>query len=173
MQGEHVTIQLLWAAARLLVPRFQPCLPSGWVLLQVNKNMVSVQDYISLYLWLVVWIRKIRMLEEVKIPLCNPRWSSSAKTVYGQNVDCFCKIAPLQTSNGILNADLTRGVVNVGCGVNVFAWNSCCAGKWLRLYKTIRKSYFWWYSTCVDSIENQIESNQIEKDLAYIPPRPV
>ena len=37
--------------------------------------------------------------------------------------DYFCKRAPPQTSNWILNVDLTRGVVNVGCGWNASAWN--------------------------------------------------
>ena len=32
---ERLTIQLLWAAARILVTRFLPCLPSGQVLLCV------------------------------------------------------------------------------------------------------------------------------------------
>ena len=26
----------------------------------------------------------------------------------------------------------------MGCGWNVRAWNSCCTGKWLRLYQTIK-----------------------------------
>ena len=65
------SIQLLWAAARLSVARFKPWLPSGWVLLPGNKNVVLVQDYILLYLCLV-WIRRNRREEESKIPLCNP-----------------------------------------------------------------------------------------------------
>ena len=41
-----------------------------------------------------------------------------------KHVDCLCKRAPPHTSNRILNADPTRGAVNVGCGWNVSAWNS-------------------------------------------------
>ena len=71
MRGEHFTIQLLWAAARLLVTRSLPCLPSGWVLLQGNEDVGSVQDLTFLNLCLM-WIRKIRTQEKFKIPLCNP-----------------------------------------------------------------------------------------------------
>ena len=99
--------------------------------------MGSVQDYILLYLWLV-WIRRIGRQEEFKIPLCNPsggnllRQSCQTSTTglfcknsqQPKHVDCFCKRAPPQTSDQILNADSTRGVVNVGCGWNVSAWNS-------------------------------------------------
>ena len=45
-------IQLLWATVRLLVTLFNPYLPSWRVLLQGNKEMVSVQDIILLfYVW--------------------------------------------------------------------------------------------------------------------------
>ena len=71
VRGEHFTIQLLWAAARLLVTRFLPFLHSGWVLLQGNEDVGPVQDLIFLYLCLM-WIRKIRTEEEFKIPLCSP-----------------------------------------------------------------------------------------------------
>ena len=71
VRGEFFTIQLLWASARLLVTRILPCLPSGWVLLQGNEGVGSVQDFIFLCLCLV-WIGRIRMQEEFKIPLCNP-----------------------------------------------------------------------------------------------------
>ena len=40
-----------------------------------------------------------------------------------KHVDFFCKRAPPQTSDWILNADPIRGAVNVGCGWNVSAWN--------------------------------------------------
>ena len=43
----------LWEAARLLVKRFLHCLPSEIVLLQGNEDVVSVQDFIFLYLCLV------------------------------------------------------------------------------------------------------------------------
>ena len=43
---EHINIQLLWAAAQLLGTNFQPWLPRGWVLLQRNEKVGSVQDYI-------------------------------------------------------------------------------------------------------------------------------
>ena len=59
MREEHFTIQLLWIAARLLVTHFLPWVPSGWVLLQENEDLGSVQDFIFLYLCLV-WIRRIR-----------------------------------------------------------------------------------------------------------------
>ena len=90
---EHLTIQLLWAATRLLVTRFYPCLPSGWVFLQGNEPVRSVQDYTLMHLCLV-WIRKIWRQEEFKIPLCNPsggsllRQSCQASTtelLYGLN----------------------------------------------------------------------------------------
>ena len=44
-----------------------------------------------------------------------------------KHVDCF-KRAPPDTSGRILNADPTRGVVNVGYGWDVSAWN---LGRWL------------------------------------------
>ena len=52
-QAEHLSIQLLWAAARLSHTFFMPCLSSGWVLLQRNEDVESVQDFILLYLCLV------------------------------------------------------------------------------------------------------------------------
>ena len=60
MKEDHLTIELLcWAAARLLFERFLPYLPTGWVLLQGNEDVLSAQDSVLLYLCLV-WIRKIR-----------------------------------------------------------------------------------------------------------------
>ena len=43
-RGEHFTIQLLWATARLLVTPILPCLPSGWVLLQGNETLLCFFD---------------------------------------------------------------------------------------------------------------------------------
>ena len=70
-EGEHFIIQILWAAAQLLVTRFLPCLPNGWVLLQGYEDVGSVQDFTFLYLCLV-WIRRVRTQKEFKIPLCDP-----------------------------------------------------------------------------------------------------
>ena len=47
-----------------------------------------------------------------------------AKHQRPRNVDCFLKKAPPQSSNWTLNADPTRGAVNVGCGWNASARNS-------------------------------------------------
>ena len=66
-EGEYFTIQLLWAAFRLLVTRFLLCLPSGWVVVQ---DVGSVQDFIFLYLCLVL-ISRIRTQEDFNFPLCN------------------------------------------------------------------------------------------------------
>ena len=75
--------------------------------------------------------------------------------------------------NWILNKDLTRGVVNVGCGWNLSAWNSWLqAGVLGSGWDSIKLSEtFWWYGnpTCSDSIG----SNQIEKDQAHVSRRPV
>ena len=132
-------------------------------------------------------IRRIRRQEEFKIPLCNLNGKNlnlkSCKTSLTElicensqqhkNVDCFCKRAPPQMFNWILNVDLTRGVVNVGCGWNLSAWNSCQqAGVQGSGWDLIKLSeIFWWYGnpTCSDSIG----SNQIEKDQAHVSPRPV
>ena len=97
------------------------------------------------YLWLV-WIRRIGGWQEFKIPLCNPssgnllRLSCQTSTMEflcenserPKYIDCFRKKAPPQTSDQILNADLTRAVVNVGCvwdswpqaGVQGSGWDS-------------------------------------------------
>ena len=50
---EYLTTQILWAAAQLLITHFLPCIPNGWVLLQGNEDVKSVQDFILLYLCLV------------------------------------------------------------------------------------------------------------------------
>ena len=65
-----------------------------------------------LYLYLV-WIQRIIRQEEFKIPFRNP------------SCENLLKKAPLQTSYWILNADLSTGVLKVGCGWNVRVWNSC------------------------------------------------
>ena len=50
---EYLTTQILRAAAQLLITHFLPCIPNGWVLLQGNEDVKSVQDFILLYLCLV------------------------------------------------------------------------------------------------------------------------
>ena len=68
---EHLTLQLLWATARLLVTRFKPYLPSGRVLLQGNQDVDSVQDIILLfYIWCES--RELGGKGEFRIHLCNP-----------------------------------------------------------------------------------------------------
>ena len=47
-----------------------------------------------------------------------------AKHQQPKHVDCFHKKAPPQTSNRTLNADPTRGAVNVGGGCNASTRNS-------------------------------------------------
>ena len=71
------------------------------------------------------------------------------KTQRPKHVDCFPQKSASQTSDQILNADLTRSASNVGCGWNASAWRR----KWLRLYETInKKSNFWyWNPACGDS----------------------
>ena len=44
-----VNIRTVWATARLLVTWFQPYLPNGWVLLQGDINVGSVQNFILLF----------------------------------------------------------------------------------------------------------------------------
>ena len=97
-----------------------------------------------------MWIRRIRR-QEFKIPLCNPsggnllRQSCQTSTTdllcensqQPKHVDCFRKRAPPDTSDRILNADPTRGVVNVGCGWDVSAWNR---GRWL-VYRGSGRDY--------------------------------
>ena len=84
-----------------------------------------------------MWIRRIRKQEEFKIPLCNHRGGnllrqscqiSTTELLYENSqqpkyVNCFCKGAPPQAPDRILNADTTRGVINVKYGWNVSAWN--------------------------------------------------
>ena len=76
-----------------------------------------------------------------------------------KHVDCFRKKPPPQTSDRILYADPTRGVVNVECGWNVSAWN---------LWLVYKKSYFWWNGnpTCGDSTG----INRTGKDQARVSP---
>ena len=122
--------------------------------------MRSVQDFILLYLCLV-WIRRIRRQEEFKIPLCNPsggnfpqieshlelHQASMMELLCENNqwlchVDCFCKKAPPQISNGIPNADLSGGAVNwdvwLDCKYLEFLATGCCTRKWSRFDQTIR-----------------------------------
>ena len=49
MQEKHLTIHLLWAATQLLVTRFKPWLPSGWVLFQRNENIGPILHI--LFVW--------------------------------------------------------------------------------------------------------------------------
>ena len=100
-------------------------------------------------------IKRIRRQEEFKIPLWNAsvgnlvRQSSQASTTellcenshWPQDIDCFGKRCPPQTSYQILNANQTSVFVNIACGWNVgcgIVGSGWCTGKLLRLYKTIR-----------------------------------
>ena len=63
MQGKHLTMPLLWAAAQLLVTRFYP-------VDEFSFKEMRTWGIITLYLCLV-WIRGNRRKVEFKIPLCN------------------------------------------------------------------------------------------------------
>ena len=66
MQGEHLTIQLLWAAARLLVTLL--ALATQWMMEMRMWGSSKIKSYCIC----LVWNREKRREKEFKIPLCNP-----------------------------------------------------------------------------------------------------
>ena len=89
-----------------------------------------------------------------------------------KHVDCFCKGAPPQTSDWILNVHLNRGIINVGCRWNVSAWNSRVqAGVQGSSWDSHYKKSYWWYGNPVCG--DLTGRNWIEKDQDHVPPRPV
>ena len=79
-RGEHLTIQLLWATARLLVTLFQSYLPSGWISLKEMRawDQYKISSYCS-YIW---WeSRESRGRGSLRFPCVTPVVETSSDRV--------------------------------------------------------------------------------------------
>ena len=186
-RGEHLTIQLLWAAAQLSVTRFKPWLPSGWALLPGNKNVVLIQDYI-LYLFLV-WIRRNKREEDSKIPLCNPsgwnlllrqsrprnsvkhqRRSSSAKTANSLDMLIVSSKRLHQRPPTGMQVCIWQDVLWVwvvgGLLVHGIRIRRLVQKEVVKVGSNYKRSYFWWRGNPASG--DSTESNRTEKSQGCV-----
>ena len=165
-QREHLTIQLLWAAARLLVPHFLPCLLSGWVPLPENED-VGQFTILSYCIW--VWYESgelggrrslrfpcvssaVEVFSSEKVAFRNPSNINDAAPLRRESTALTCRLFPERKLHQRLPTGFqTRIWLEVllmwgldGLQVHVINSRSVLYKEFVVVRLNYKKSYFWW-----------------------------